>query len=94
MVRYWAHNPGTDKACLGSTPSPASMKTNLAIIINMIARFFILCLIVNIVIKNLNLKNNVVYIKDYVNLDPIMKNKLKNDVMAQELHQNIILENN
>ena len=60
----------------------------------MIARFFILCLIVNIVIKNLNLKKNVVYIKDYVNLDPIMKNKLKNDVMVQELHQNIILEKN
>ena len=24
MVRYWAHNPGTGKACLGSTPSPAT----------------------------------------------------------------------
>lgn len=23
MVRYWAHNPGTDNASLGPTPSPA-----------------------------------------------------------------------
>lgn len=24
MVRYWAHNPGTDNACAGSNPAPVT----------------------------------------------------------------------
>lgn len=39
-VRYWAHNPGTDNACDGPTPSPA---TNL-IGLNVPSSFYVLTL--------------------------------------------------